>query len=55
MATDDLSDNPPPIKKVEGATRSWRDVLKIHPAAELLPLMSKDELESSARTLRKTG
>lgn len=55
MADDDLPGKPLPIKRVEGATRSWRDVLKIHPAAELLPLMSKDELESSARTLRKTG
>jgi hypothetical protein len=29
-----------------GAPPSWRDVLPVHPAAELFPLMTPDELRS---------
>ncbi|MGB8572185.1 MAG: ParB N-terminal domain-containing protein [Pseudolabrys sp.] len=35
--------------------RSWRDVLPIHPAAELLPLMSADELRELADDIEKNG
>ena len=31
---------------------SWRDVLPIHPAAELLPLMSADELHELAEDIK---
>lgn len=35
--------------------RGWRDVLKIHPAAEMFPLMSKDELLELGENIRKRG
>jgi hypothetical protein len=35
--------------------RSWRDVLPIHPAAELFPLMTKDELRELADDILKNG
>jgi hypothetical protein len=37
----------------EGKRKSWRDVLKIHPAAEMFPLMSKDELEALGEDIKK--
>jgi ParB-like nuclease family protein len=42
----------PPTTK---PTPSWRDVLPIHPAAELFPLMSADELRALAEDIRQTG
>src|SRR5262245_47530283 len=36
-------------------TPSWRDVLPIHPAAELFPLMSPDELAELAADIKKCG
>jgi hypothetical protein len=38
-----------------GARKSWRDVLKIHPAAELFPLMSEAELKELAEDIRING
>jgi hypothetical protein len=35
--------------------QSWRDVLPIHPAAELFPLMSQDELEKLTEDIRNNG
>jgi hypothetical protein len=35
--------------------KSWRDVLPIHPAAELFPLMSKDELHELGEDIKKNG
>jgi hypothetical protein len=35
--------------------RSWRDVLLIHPACELLPLMSPDEFATLTEDIRKNG
>jgi hypothetical protein len=34
---------------------SWRDVLKVHPAAELFPLMSNDELLALGEDIKKNG
>lgn len=34
---------------------SWRDVLPIHPAAELFPLMSPDELRELGEDTKKGG
>src|SRR4051812_45033428 len=34
-------------------SKSWRDVLEVHPAAELLPLMSPDELKALAEDITK--
>jgi hypothetical protein len=37
------------------AKKSWRDVLPIHPAAELFPRMSKDELRALGEDILKHG
>jgi hypothetical protein len=37
----------------EGMSKSWRDVLKVHPAAELLPLMPPDELNALGEDIKK--
>jgi len=37
------------------AKKSWRDVLKIHPAADVFPLMSPEELQDLAKDIRKNG
>jgi len=34
---------------------TWRDHLKIHPAAELFPLMSEDELRELGQDIKKNG
>ena len=34
---------------------SWRDVLPIHPAADLFPLMSADELKALGEDIKKNG
>jgi hypothetical protein len=36
-------------------TPSWRDVLPIHPAAELFPLMTPDELRALSEDIKKNG
>jgi hypothetical protein len=36
-------------------TKSWRDVLPIHPAANLFPLMSPDELRALGEDIKKNG
>jgi hypothetical protein len=35
------------------STKSWRDVLKVHPAAELFPPMSPDELRALGEDIVK--
>jgi hypothetical protein len=35
--------------------RSWRDVLPVHPAAELFPLMEREELIALADDIKKNG
>jgi hypothetical protein len=35
--------------------KPWREVLKIHPAAELFPLMSPDELATLAKDIKVHG
>jgi hypothetical protein len=37
------------------ATKSWRDVLSVHPAAELFPLMSEAELKELGEDIKKNG
>jgi hypothetical protein len=39
----------------ETSKKSWRDVLKIHPAAELFPRMSDDELHALADDIKTHG
>src|SRR5258705_8863878 len=36
-------------------TKSWRDVLRIHPACDLLPLMSAEELRELADDIERNG
>ena len=33
-------------------TKRWRDVLQIHPAAELFPLMTPDELRALGEDIK---
>jgi hypothetical protein len=46
------SAEPPPP---QAPRRPWREVLKIHPAADLFPLMSKDELDELAADIKRGG
>jgi ParB-like chromosome segregation protein Spo0J len=39
----------------QAAPRSWRDVLPVHPAADLFPLMSPDELKVLGEDIIKNG
>src|SRR5438046_8328304 len=34
---------------------SWRNVLKIHPAADLFPMMTADELKALGEDIKKNG
>jgi hypothetical protein len=36
-------------------TKRWRDVLQIHPAAELFPLMTPDELHALGEDIKRRG
>lgn len=42
-------------RQVTRAEFSWRDVLKIHPAAELFPLLPEDELQALADDIKANG
>jgi len=35
--------------------KSWRDVLPVHPAAELFPMMSEAELRELGEDIKKNG
>jgi hypothetical protein len=39
----------------QGVIPSWRDVLSIHPAADLLPRMSQAELQELGENIKKRG
>jgi ParB-like chromosome segregation protein Spo0J len=34
---------------------SWRDHIKVHPAADLFPMMSEAELKELAESIKKNG
>ena len=56
-ARKDAADSPskPQSQNLQARTTSWRDRLKIHPAAELFPLMSADELRELGEDIKKNG
>ena len=35
--------------------KSWRDVIEVHPAADLFPMMSPDELKALGEDIKKNG
>ncbi len=37
------------------AVKSWRDRVKVHPAADLLPMMSNDELDALGKDIAENG
>jgi hypothetical protein len=39
----------------QASSKSWRDVLPVHPAAELFPLMSESELKELGEDIKKNG
>jgi hypothetical protein len=43
------------IPSTESNERTWRDVLPVHPAAELFPLMSPEELRELGEDIKKNG
>jgi hypothetical protein len=45
----------PQPQNPQAAPGSWRDVLPIHPAADLFPLMSRDELRELGKDIKKNG
>jgi hypothetical protein len=46
---------PKSTKSESTKSPSWRDVLKVHPAAELFPRMSGDELKALGEDIKKNG
>jgi hypothetical protein len=44
-----------PQQEPNSSAKSWRDVVPIHPAAELFPPMPPDELEELAEDIKKRG
>jgi hypothetical protein len=44
----------PPVNDVP-LKSSWRDHLKVHPACDLFPLMSQDELKALGEDIKKNG
>jgi hypothetical protein len=46
------TDTTEPEAPAQERTTSWRDVIKVHPAAELFPMMSRDELRALGEDLR---
>src|SRR5262245_53277635 len=42
-------------RKEIAMTKSWRDVLPVHPAADLFPLMSEAELRELGKSIQTKG
>jgi hypothetical protein len=51
----DLQTTPSNTASPAERAKSWRDVLPVHPAAELFPLMSPDELRELGEDIKKNG
>ena len=45
----------PQPQNPQAPAKSWRDVLPVHPAADLFPLMSADELKALGEDIKKNG
>jgi hypothetical protein len=43
------------IRMSKTETRSWRDQIKLHPAADLFPMMSPDELKTLGEDIKANG
>ena len=54
MTTHNINGQEPPTSTAI-PRRSWRDVLSVHPAAELFPQMSADELRELGEDIKKHG
>ena len=57
-AADDLARPTRPdkgLKRSKSMRKSWRDVIKVHPAADLFPLMSESELRELGEDIKANG
>src|SRR6186997_2587721 len=43
------------IQRTKTPVKSWRDVVKIHPACDLFPTMSPDELKALGEDIKQKG
>ena len=50
-----MQDGSAPTNSDKCERKSWRDVLPVHPAAEMFPLMSEAELRELAEDIKKNG
>ena len=42
-------------EKPKTPPKSWRDVIKVHPAADLFPMMPPDELKAFGEDIKRNG
>ncbi len=43
------------VMDMESKAKSWRDVIKVHPAADLFPMMSEPELRELGEDIKRNG
>jgi hypothetical protein len=56
MATDDIPEFLDRRPKAETTKpTSWRDVIEVHPAADLFPMMAPDDLRALGENIKKNG
>jgi hypothetical protein len=44
-----------PLGSIASRPKSWREVVKVHPGANLFPLMSPEELRELGEDIKKNG